>query len=149
MRWTTADLDLLPDTDDRYKIIDGELLVTRSPHWNHQKLCLRLGSALDAWCLEMGQGQTGLAPGIIFRDSDAVIPDVTWISQERYEIGLDAAGHLTVAPEVVEVLSEGTDSIRRDRDLKLRLYSTRGSLNIGSSIGDCNRSRSIVEFRPS
>ncbi len=35
VHWTTADLELLPDNDNRYEIIDGELLVTRSPHWKH------------------------------------------------------------------------------------------------------------------
>ncbi len=40
---------------------------------------------------------------------------------------LDNAGHLTAAPElIVEVLSPGFDNERRDRDLKLRLYSSRG-----------------------
>ncbi len=37
MRWTSADLELLPQDDRRYEIIDGELLVTRAPHWGHQK----------------------------------------------------------------------------------------------------------------
>jgi len=39
----------------------------------------------------------------------------------------DKAGHLTAAPElIVEVLSPGAENQRRDRDLKLRLYSARG-----------------------
>lgn len=41
VRWTTADLNLLPDNGDRYEIIDGELFVTRAPHWGHQKTCVR------------------------------------------------------------------------------------------------------------
>ena len=28
VRWTTADLELLPDNGDRYEIIDGELFMT-------------------------------------------------------------------------------------------------------------------------
>lgn len=31
VRWTTADLELLPDNGNRYEIIDGELFVTRAP----------------------------------------------------------------------------------------------------------------------
>jgi hypothetical protein len=34
-RWQSADLELLPDNGNRYEIIDGELLVTRAPHWDH------------------------------------------------------------------------------------------------------------------
>jgi hypothetical protein len=37
VRWTTADLELLPDNGDRYEIIDGELFMTRAPHWGHQQ----------------------------------------------------------------------------------------------------------------
>ncbi len=37
------------------------------------------------------------------------------------------AGHLTAAPElVVEVLSPGAENERRDREVKLKLYSSRG-----------------------
>ena len=40
---------------------------------------------------------------------------------------LDNAGHLTAAPElVVEVLSSGAENERRDREAKLKLYSSRG-----------------------
>jgi Uma2 family endonuclease len=49
IRWTIADLELFPDDGKRYEIIDGELLVTRAPHWRHQKLCVRVGAILDAW----------------------------------------------------------------------------------------------------
>lgn len=31
VRWTSADIDLFPNDDTRYEIIDGELLVTRAP----------------------------------------------------------------------------------------------------------------------
>ena len=34
--WTSADLELLPDNGNRYEIINGELYVTRAPHWKHQ-----------------------------------------------------------------------------------------------------------------
>lgn len=47
VRWTTADLELLPDNGNRYEIIDGELLVTRVPHWSHQRTCGRIFSILD------------------------------------------------------------------------------------------------------
>jgi Uma2 family endonuclease len=39
VRWTTADLDLFPEDGKRYEIIDGELFVTRAPHWKHQRAC--------------------------------------------------------------------------------------------------------------
>ncbi len=127
VRWTSADLDLLPDNGNRYEIIDGELFVTRAPHWNHQKTCVRICAALDAWSQSTGLGQATIAPGVIFTDADNVIPDVVWASNERLAVLLDEAGHLTAAPElVVEVLSPGVENERRDRELKLKLYSSRG-----------------------
>lgn len=127
MRWTIADLELLPFDDRRYEIIDGELLVTRAPHWGHQKATGRACAKLDQWSLETGLGEAVPNPGIIFSDADNIIPDVVWSSHERLATGLDEAGHLIVAPElVVEVVSPGAENIRRDRELKLRLYSSRG-----------------------
>jgi Uma2 family endonuclease len=128
IRWTTADRSLLPEDDGRrYEIIDGELHVTPAPHWKHQSVCGRIYAALDDWSLDTGLGEASITPGIIFADADNVIPDVVWASNERLSDSLDAAGHLTAAPElVVEVLSPGEKNERRDRDLKLRLYSARG-----------------------
>jgi Uma2 family endonuclease len=126
MRWTTRDLELLPDDGRRYEIIDGELLVTRAPHWGHQKTCGNILAELRIWSKKTGLGEVAINPGIIFSDTDNVIPDVVWASRERLAVLLDEAGHLTAAPElVVEVLSPGADNQRRDKDLKLRLYSTR------------------------
>ncbi|MBD6614930.1 Uma2 family endonuclease [Komarekiella sp. 'clone 1'] len=127
VRWTTADLELFPDNGNRYEIIDGELFVTRAPHWNHQKACVRICTALDTWSQATSLGQVVPAPGIIFGDNDNVIPDVVWASNERLALLLDEAGHLTAAPElVVEVLSSGSENEKRDKELKLKLYSSRG-----------------------
>ncbi len=56
-----------------------------------------------------------------------MIPDVVWISQERLANGVDQAGHLTVAPElIVEILSPGKFNEQRDKEVKLKLYSLHG-----------------------
>lgn len=128
IRWTTADVELLPESSNRYEIIDGELLVTRAPHWGHQKASTRAVNALDSWSLETGLGEAVAIPGILFTDADNVIPDLVWITQERLAEGLDE-GHLVVAPElVVEVLAQGTKNEQRDREMKLKLYGERGVL---------------------
>lgn len=125
--WTTADLELFPDNGNRYEIIDGELFVTRAPHWKHQKACVRISTALDNWSQTTKRGEVAIAPGIIFSDTNNVIPDVVWTSNERLAVLLDEAGHLTAAPElIVEVLSAGSENEKRDKELKLKLYSARG-----------------------
>ncbi|MDD1413426.1 Uma2 family endonuclease [Dolichospermum sp. ST_con] len=128
VRWTTADLELFTgDNRNRYEIIDGELFVTKLPHWNHQCSCVNIGKVVGIWSNQSGLGQVAIAPGIIFSDADNVIPDVVWASHECLERLLDESGHLTGAPElVVEVLSTGQKNEKRDRESKLKLYSSQG-----------------------
>ena len=125
--WTSTDLELMPDNGNRYEIINGELFVTRAPHWKHQTTCGRFFTALDMWSIATKSGKTAMGAGVIFGDKDDVIPDVVWVSKEKYEILIDQAGHLLGAPDLaIEVLSAGTENEKRDREIKLKLYSTRG-----------------------
>lgn len=125
--WTTEDLQLLPESSNRYEIIDGHLLMTRAPHWKHQKAILKVSRLLDTWSETSQLGETVPTPGVIFADSDNVIPDVIWISHKRLTAGVDEEGHFTIAPElIVEVLSPGVQNERRDRETKLKLYAERG-----------------------
>lgn len=128
VRWTTSDLELLPQDEwKRYEIIDGELFVSRAPHLKHQDAGGNIYFELQGWLRASGTGKAFFAPGVLFSDVDNVQPDVIWISNERLATLLDEAGHLTGAPElVVEVLSAGTNNERRDREAKLKLYSSQG-----------------------
>lgn len=127
LRWTTADLEVMPDNGDRYEIIEGELYVTRAPHWRHQAACLRVASSLDLWSQSTGAGRVVVGPGVIFGSWDSVIPDVVWIDRGRFEELEDGSGHFAGAPDlVVEVLSAGVANEQRDREVKLKLYSKRG-----------------------
>lgn len=127
--WTSADLELLPENGNRYEIIEGVLYVTRAPHWKHQKTCGRLFTALDIWSIATKLGETALGAGVIFGNKDDVIPDVVWLSKEKYEALIDQSGHLLGAPDLaIEVLSAGTDNEKRDREVKLKLYSSQGVL---------------------
>ncbi len=128
VRWTLQDVEALPENEwIRYEIIDGELLVTRSPHHRHQHLVGCVFAALHQWSLESGLGEPSIMPGLIFSDSDNVAPDVVWVSYNRLEQIQDEAGHFRGAPElVVEVLSPGQANENRDRIAKLKLYSVQG-----------------------
>ena len=130
VHWTISDLAIFEgDRKNRYEIIDGELFVTRAPDWKHQAVCINVGTVLKLWSEQSGLGEAAVNPGIVFSESDNVIPDVVWASHERLERLLDDAGHLTAAPElVVEVLSPGKANEQRDREAKLKLYSVRGVL---------------------
>jgi Uma2 family endonuclease len=127
LRWTSADLESLPDDGKRYEIIDGELFVSRQPHLYHQEVCFQVASLLNEWSRQTGMGRAFVTPGLIFADDDDVVPDVAWLSNERLAVALGDDGKLHSAPElVVEVLSPGASNIRRDREAKLKLYSRGG-----------------------
>jgi Uma2 family endonuclease len=125
--FTSTDLILLSEEGKRYEVIEGELYVSKQPHWHHQYTCVRLSRFLDDWNERTGLGMVNTAPGVIFADDDDVAPDVVWVSMERLAGSLDADGRLQAAPEIaVEVLSPGSANTRRDRDAKRKLYSRRG-----------------------
>jgi len=129
IQWTIRDLDAMPDDGGwkRYEIIDGALFVTRAPHLFHQDAGGNLYVELAIWSRETQLGKPFQTPGVIFTPTDAVIPDVVWVSQNRLDNGVDDAGHLIVAPELmVEVLSPGDLNEQRDREVKLKLYSLHG-----------------------
>lgn len=126
-RLTSADLVLLTEEGKRYELIEGELYVSKQPHWHHQFACGRVFAALQDWSDTTGFGMANIAPGLIFADDDDVAPDVVWSSFGRLDAGLRADGKLYGAPElVVEVLSPGAENERRDREAKLKLYARRG-----------------------
>ena len=125
--WTSTDLDVMPVNGVRYEIVDGDLFMSKAPHWHHQRACGKILRALDEWSQEVGLGEAVITPGVLFDEADDVIPDVVWISHERLNVLMDKAGHLTGAPELaVEVLSFGEQQEKRDRQFKRKLYETQG-----------------------
>lgn len=129
LRWNSRDLELLPDDGKRYEIVDGELYVAKQPDWEHQLVGFQLAFLLQVWNEQSQAGLVNLTPGIIFTDDTNVVPDVVWISHERLRTALQADGKLHASPElVVEVLSPGAENERRDREVKLKLYSRRNAL---------------------
>lgn len=54
--------------------------------------------------------------GIIYSDSDNVIPDLVWVRSDRLSELLDDSGHFQGSPDlVIEILSYGKEDKRRDR----------------------------------
>ena|SRR5579859_1057651 len=128
LRWTTRDLELMPEDDNRYEIVDGELYVSKQPDLHHQIVCGNIFTILGRWNEQTGKGIAIFNPGVIFTNDNAVVPDVVWISYELLATAQQADGKLHSCPElVIEVLSPGSDNGRRDRELKLKLYSRRNA----------------------
>ena len=126
LRWTVHDLELMPDDGNRYEIIDGELYVSSPIDWFHQIVVGEIAVLLHDWSRRTGAGVANFAPGIVFADDSNVIPDVVWISNERLKTALRVDRKLHASPElVVEILSPGSENERRDKEVKLKLYSRR------------------------
>jgi Uma2 family endonuclease len=128
-RYTLADLERVaqPWDDTRYEIIDGELHVSSQPSNHHQYICGEATARLGTWSRASGLGIVLPAPGLIFADDDNAAPDLIWVSRARLRQWRGEDDKLHGPPElVVEVLSPGAENERRDREIKLRLYSRRG-----------------------
>jgi Uma2 family endonuclease len=127
-RFTSRDLERLPVIEGiRYEIVDGDLFVSKHPHWHHSYASDGVVRFLHEWSDRTGVGVAVSAPGLIFAEDNEVIPDAVWISRDRLAAVVDVDGHLRGAPElVVEVLSPGRENERRDREVKLAPYTRQG-----------------------
>lgn len=119
---TLADLDATPDDGNRYELIDGEIYMSRAPHIHHQDIILNLAFAIKTYLRINPIGRVMSGIGVILSNYDAVIPDLVFVTNERFD-EIERDGRLTAAPELaIEVVSQGTENERRDRFLKRKLY---------------------------
>ena len=117
--------DYLKTSDDeRYELLDGELIMAPAPYRDHQAVEGNLGARLHMFVQERGLGRVYFAPrDVALSDTDVVHPDLLFISNERAHI--DTSSDIQGAPDlVVEILSPST--ARRDWTYKHALYAEHG-----------------------
>ncbi len=118
--WTYEMLKALPDDGSRYEIIDGELLVSPAPIWNHQGVLWKLVVLLDPYLAQCATLYGVFAPADVkLDDRNVVQPDlfvVPLIDGKEPPMLEDPSSILLV----VEVLSPST--ARADRVTKRALY---------------------------
>ena len=123
---TVADLDLMPDDDNRYELFEGEIFVSRAPGLPHQTVLANLLTLIKVFLTEHPVGKTWPTPGVIFDNHNAAIPDIIFVSNEHLE-AIASGDKVTGAPDlVIEVISEGVENERRDRTVKRQAYSKFG-----------------------
>ena len=124
---TVADLDAFPDDDGkRYELIEGELFVSCAPGLPHQLVLDNLQFQMNKYLEENPIGTIVPGPGAVFSDYDAVIPDIVFVSNERWDsiVGND---RFVAAPDlVIEIISPGAENRSRDLKAKRRLYGKYG-----------------------
>lgn len=118
---------LSASADQRYELMDGELLLVPAPSTRHQIVAKNLLFLLEQHVRPTGGGQVLGAPldVVLGRGSkrNVVQPDILYVSSTRLQIitTLEVAG----APDlVVEILSPAT--AERDRGMKKTLYARAG-----------------------
>ncbi|MBI5756214.1 MAG: Uma2 family endonuclease [Nitrospirae bacterium] len=122
-KYTIEDYMKTPD-DERYELIEGELLMTPSPNTWHQRILGRLHLKITQYLIEKNMGEVFLSPYDVVLDNDNVFePDIIFVSKERY--GIITAANIKGAPDlVIEILSPST--AYRDLVKKKRLYAQFG-----------------------
>ena len=122
--WTVDMVHALPDDGNRYEIIDGELLVTPAPSFDHQDAAFQLAKRLDAYLAIYRVGHMFMAPtDVVFDARTLVQPDVVvvpLIAGKRPRTQAEAGKPLLA----VEIVSPG--SARTDRVRKRELYQREG-----------------------
>ena len=121
-RLTYEDYANTPD-DERYELIDGELIMAAAPNMIHQ----RIGVGLFRYLLiavDRGLGWAYFAPvDVVLSDYDVVQPDLLFMLKENAHIITEA--NVQGAPDlVVEILSPST--AQRDWNEKRDLYAKYG-----------------------
>ncbi|HWC77452.1 MAG TPA: Uma2 family endonuclease [Blastocatellia bacterium] len=123
---TVADLDLMPDDGNRYEIIDGEMLVSRTPGLTHQTISANLLVSLKNYLLQNPVGDAWATPGVIFDELNAVIPDLVFVSKAR-RAEVAPGERIVGAPDIlIEILSPESENERRDRVIKRQVYARFG-----------------------
>ena len=122
----TSEDYLTTSDDERWELLDGELVKPLSPNTAHQTLAFHLVLTLGNFVQEKGLGQVRFAPyDVVLSNFDVLQPDVLFVSAEREHI--ISHENIQGAPDlVVEILSPSTAS--RDWRIKLDLYAEHGVL---------------------
>ena len=121
---TYQDYAALPADGRRYELHEGELSVTAAPVTMHQRVLLRLVTALDQHVRARGLGEVFLSPiDCILSDITVVEPDIVYVATDRASV-ISARGIEGAPTLVVEILSPSTRAI--DRGVKLQLYARYG-----------------------
>jgi Uma2 family endonuclease len=117
--FTVHDLEAFPDDGNRYELIDGSLLVSPSPSYEHQKVAFQLGMRLEDVCpegLEVLLAPFGVRPS----ETTELQPDVLVFREDDV-----TSRGLPVAPLLaVEVLSPSTKLV--DLNTKKAVYQRMG-----------------------
>lgn len=122
-RWTYEEYARLED-EQRYEIIDGELLMAPAPDMWHQDWSRQLYRRIDSHVMSRQLGEVFYAPLDVVLDAENIVqPDIVFVAKANLPIIRRQA--MFGAPDLlVELISPS--SVRRDRYIKKQLYAQFG-----------------------
>ena len=120
IKFTFHDYRTAPD-DRRYELLERELLMVPAPNTRHQRILIRLSTALHEFVTVRGLGEVFSSPfDAVLSNYDVLQPDLLLVSKERSHMVTD--DNIQGGPDlVVEVLS--TSTADRDLGYKRTLYA--------------------------
>ncbi len=123
IRFDYNDYLQLPE-DKRYEILEGELYVVPAPNTRHQRISLRIQTALVRQLVEKDLGELLSAPyDVVLSEENVVQPDILFVRKAR--LSLIGEQNLPAAPDlIVEILSPGTR--KKDLAIKRKIYARFG-----------------------
>lgn len=119
---TYEDYAKTPD-DERWELIDGELVMSPSPKRAHQRSQMKLATRMSFFADENGVGEVYTDFDVVLAEHETVRPDLIFVSRERLNIITE--DNVQGAPDlIVEIRSPST--ARRDWTIRRELYARHG-----------------------
>jgi Uma2 family endonuclease len=122
--WTAEDVRALPEDGKRYECIDGELLVTPAPSFNHGYAVEFLRDRLRDYVREHVLGQLLSAPADVEVVAGSMVQPDLFVARSVTGARIRLTSDIAELVLAVEVLSPSTAS--RDRGVKRRFYQRAG-----------------------
>lgn len=116
-RWTEDEFYVARDAaphGERWELVDGEVLVTPSPHWTHQRILSRLFILIEAYVRERALGEAFPSPLDVKLEPGLVLqPDLLVVPAGELRRRSDIVRRLLLAAEIVSPTSARHDRVRK------------------------------------
>lgn len=116
-RWTEEEFYTARDAappGERWELVDGDVLVTPSPHWMHQRIIVRLTVLIDAYVRANALGELFASPLDVKLEPGLVLqPDLMVVPPGEIRRRSDMVRHLLLAVETVSPSSARHDRVTK------------------------------------
>ena len=120
---TYADYAKTPD-DERYELLDGQLVKVPTPLVNHQRVLGNLMLKVASFVWDRNLGRVYPRPtDVVLSDTTVVEPDILFVSSQRSNI--ITPENIQGAPDLVVKIFD-PPTAERDRTVKVDLYAQHG-----------------------